>query len=271
MQSLVNFFAERNLDIWLFLKASGILAAALLAVALAGRFIGGKRSIQTRAVSSTIGILFIYGVTIVLSHTGKDFHHFLAPLPFVNIENDYMILYSFQAHYTEVCTQVLSMTILSFLMNLAESCLPTGKNFFVWVLLRCFAVVGGMILHLAAISLLATYVPEGLMTYAPMVLLAVLVLLLLTGSLKVVVGLFLLPVNPVIAALYTFFFANIIGRQITKAVLTAGILTGITLGLQRMGIHRLYIAPAAWEAYIPLLLLLVALWYVVGRLLSSKK
>ena len=271
MEGIVNYFVSRNLNIEMFLQAAGLVIVVLLGLALSSLFIYGKVSILTRSVSSAIGILFIYAVTIVFGVLGPEFQRFIAPLPFISIEDGYMSLFRFQGDITSICAQVLNMVILAFLMNLADSILPTGKHPVTWILLRCLAVISGMALHLLSNYLLIIYLPEGLMTYAPAVLLGVLVALLLTGSLKVVVGLFLITVNPVIAALYTFFFASIIGKQITKAVLTTGILTGLTLWLQEMGVSKIYIAQAAWEAYIPLILLLVAAWYVVGRLLSIKK
>lgn len=271
MEGIVNYFISRNLNIAMFLQASGIVIAVLLGLALAGLFIYGKTSVLTRSVSSAIGILFIYAVTVVLGVLGTEFQRFIAPLPFVEIQESYMYLFNFRGDYTLICSQVLSMIILSFVMNLSDSLLPTGKHPVTWILLRCLAVVGGMLLHLAATYLLTAYLPEGLITYAPTVLLAILLALLLTGALKVVVGLFLITVNPLIAALYTFFFASIIGKQLTKAVITTGILTCLSLGLQKMGVSRIYIAAAAWEAYIPLILLLLVIWYVAGRLLISKK
>ncbi len=267
MESIVNYFAALNLDIFEFLKAIGMLIAALLALALVGRFVFGKRSALILAVSSAIGILFIYAITVVLGGAGEDFQKFIAPLPFVTIENDSMILFSFQADYTVICTQVLSMIILSFLMNLADGWLPTGKRILGWVFFRCLGVVIALILHLVVTGLLTNYLPEGLVTYAPVILLAILVLMLLTGALKFLVGLVLTTVNPLIAALYTFFFANVVGKQITKAILTTGILAGLVLVLEKMGIVAISIASAALAAYIPLIILLVVLWYIVGKLL----
>lgn len=267
MESIVNYFAALNLDISEFLKAIGMLIAALLALALVGRFVFGKRSALILAVSSAIGILFIYAITVVLGGAGEDFQNFIAPLPFVTIENDSMILFSFQADYTVICTQVLSMIILSFLMNLADGWLPTGKRILGWVFFRCLGVVIALILHLVVTGLLTTYLPEGLVTYAPVILLAILALMLLTGALKFLVGLVLTTVNPLIAALYTFFFANVVGKQITKAILTTGILAGLVFVLEKMGIVAISIASAALAAYIPLIVLLVVLWYIVGKLL----
>jgi hypothetical protein len=65
--------------------------------------------------------------------------------------------------------------------------------------------------------------------------------------------------------LYTFFFANIIGKQITKAVLTTGILSGFIYLLEDLGISFLSLAPGALVAYIPFLFLLIPVWYALSR------
>ncbi len=267
MESIVNYFSSMNLDIGQFLKAVGVLIAALVVLALVGRFIFGKRSALILAVSSAIGILFIYAITILLGGAGETLQKFIAPLPFVTIENDTMVLFNFQADYTVVCTQILSMIILAFLMNLADGWLPIGKNVFSWVFFRCLGVVIALVLHLVVTGLLTSYLPEGLVTYAPVILLGVLGLMLLTGALKFLVGLVLTSVNPLIAALYTFFFANVVGKQVTKAILTTAILAGLVFALQKLGIVAISIASAALAAYIPLILLLIVLWYIVGKLL----
>ena len=157
------------------------------------------------------------------------------------------------------------MIILSFLVNIADSWLPRGKNLFTWLFFRCLTVIAGFVLHFIAVGLLATYLPEGIIIYAPTVLLALLALLLLTGVLKIIVGAFLTTVNPIIGGLYTFFFATFIGKQITKAVLTTGVLAAIVFALCYFGITAISLASAALLGYIPLLILLIVLWYIVYK------
>ena len=229
MEAIKNYFASLNLNFENILTGVGVLIIAPILLALVGRLLFGKRSALTRAVSSAIGILFIYAVTVVLAGAGDAFQKFIAPLPFVTIENDMMVLFNFQADYTVICMEVLSMIILSFLMNLADGWLPTGKKILSWILFRALAVIIGLVLHLIVTGLLTHYLPEGLIAYAPVILLGILVLMLLTGALKFLVGLVLTTVNPLIAALYTFFFANFVGKQITKAILTTGILAGLII------------------------------------------
>ena len=157
------------------------------------------------------------------------------------------------------------MVILAFLVNLADGWLPKGKNIFSWLFFRCLTVVIGYLLHLIVVGLFATYLPEGIVTYAPVILLGLLVLLILTGALKVVVGAVLTTVNPIIGGLYTFFFANIVGKQITKAVLTTAILTALIIALQYFGIAVISITTAAMIAYIPFGIILIVLWYIVYK------
>lgn len=266
MEAIVNFFNAQGLDFWALVKAAGILLVGLLLISTVGRFAFGKRSVLNNAVSSAIGILFIYAVTVVLKSAGLQFQSLIAPLPFVTISDESLVLFSFAgADYTLICSEVLSMIILSFLVNLADGWLPKGKSLLGWVFFRCLTVVVAYLMHLVVVGLFTALLPEGIVTYAPTVLLVLLVVMLLTGALKIVVGALLTTVNPLIAALYTFFFANVVGKQVTKAVLTTGLLALLVTGLHYVGFSVISIASAALIAYIPFLLLLVVLWYIVYK------
>ena len=267
MDAVLNYLNSIDLDFKNLLTIGLVLLLGTFLLSAIGRFAFGKRSVLNNAVSSAIGILFIYAVTVVLKSFGAQYEALIAPLPFVTITDSQMILFSFKgAHYTVLCSEVLNMIILSFLVNLADGWLPKGKNIFGWIFFRCMTVVLAFFLHLVVIGLFRTYLPEGIVTYAPTILLVLLVLLLLTGALKIVVGAVLTTVNPLIGGLYTFFFATVIGKQITKAVLTTLILSGIVCLLNYLGCSVISIATAALMAYIPFVLILIALWYVVYRI-----
>lgn len=267
MESIMEYFSSIQINFDSFWKATLILLLGTFLLSVLGRFVFGKRSALSLAVSSAIGILFIYAVTVVLKSAGAQFSQLIAPLPFVTISGNDLVLFSFTgAHYTDICSEVLSMIILSFLVNLADGWLPRGKKLFSWLFFRCLTVVIGYLMHLVVVWLFATYLPEGIVTYAPTILLGLLILLLLTGCLKILVGALLSTVNPIIGGLYTFFFATVIGKQITKAVLTTAILSGIVIGLQYIGVRVISIASSALMAYVPLLILLIILWYIVCKL-----
>lgn len=266
MEAIMEFFGSIGIDFDTFWKSALILLIGTFLLSIFGRFIFGKRSALNNAASSAIGIIFIYALTVVLRGAGLQFSQLIAPLPFVTISGDKLYLFDFfSAHYTTLCSEVLSMIILSFLVNLADGWLPRGKNIFSWLFFRCLTVVIGYLLHLVVIGLFATYLPEGIVTYAPVILLALLVLLLLTGALKILVGALLTTVNPIIGGLYTFFFATVIGKQISKATLTTVILAGLIIALKYAGVTVISIASAALIAYVPILILLIILWYIVCK------
>ena len=266
MNFILNQLEVLGFDTPMFLRAAVLLTIGSILLGTVGRFVFGKRSVLHCSISSAIGIIFIYVATVALQCYGTDLQGMLAPLPFMELKDQAIHFFSFQnAEITVICTQVLSIVILAFLVNLADGWLPKGKNLFTWLFFRVVTVAIGFILHLVVVGLFATYLPEGLVIYAPTVLLALLILMLLTGALKILVGAVLTTVNPIIGGLYTFFFATIIGKQVTKAVLTTAILCGLVFGLQYIGLSSISIALAALTAYIPFLLILVVLWYIVYR------
>lgn len=265
MDAIINFFNSIGLDFWQCAKIAGILLLGTFLISLFGRFIFGKKSALSNAVSSAIGILFIYGVTVILKSAGAQFESWLAPLPLVEISGDALHIFVFRgADYTVICAELLSTIILAFLVNIVDGWLPKGKNIFSWVFFRCMTVLLAMILHLVVTGLFTAYLPEGIVTYAPTILLALLVLLILTGALKLLVGVLLSTVNPLVGALYTFFFANAVGKQITKAVLTTALLCALVFALDYVGCTVISIAAPALTAYVPFVVVLVALWYLVN-------
>ena len=270
METVIQFLETvlpEGIQVESILKTALFLIAGIAIFGLLGRFVFGKGSVLTRSVSSAISILFIYVITVVVHSLGVDLKFLLSPLPFIKIDGDYLnfLIYD-KSQYPLICNQVLSMIILAFVANLADNWLPKTKKVFPWFFFRCLSVIIAIVLHLIANTILETFLPEGLLTWAPVVLLGLLVLMLLVGSLKLLVGVALSTVNPLIGALYTFFFANIIGKQISKAVLTTAILAGIVAGLHYLGIAAIYIASSALVVYIPLLIILLLLWYLIGRI-----
>ena len=153
------------------------------------------------------------------------------------------------------------------LANLFEGILPKGKRLIGWLFFRCLGIVLAMAAHLVVTLAFNTYLPQGLVTYAPTILLALLVLLLLVGALKIVVGAVLATVHPLIGAFYTFFFATVVGKALSKAVLTTAILSGIIVAMNYIGVSAVSIASEALIAYIPFLIVLIVIWYVISRVL----
>ena len=182
-----------------------------------------------------------------------------------------MSIFAFEGvHYTVLCDQILGMVILAFLANLADSWLPVGKKLLSWFFFRCISVLLAMVLHLIANAIIHAFLPEGLLTWAPVVLLGLLLLLMAVGALKYIIGTLLsMTVGPLIGILYTFFFSNVVGKQLTRAVLTSAIISGLVWLLNYLGVSDIFIAASALVVYIPFLILLLILWLIIGRLMDK--
>ena len=244
-------------------------SVASMVFGVMGRMVLGKRSSLNHALSSVMAILFIYAVTIVI-YTYKPWNldSLLSPLPFVTLSGDYMtILPISDIQFPTLCAEALSLVILAFLVNLLDTIMPKGKDVLSWYILRFLTVVLAMGLHLAVRWAFHNYLPDVLVTYAPVVLLGVLAVMLLSGVLSLVLGLVITIMNPFMGAMYTFFFSNIIGKQLSKAVFSSGILLGLFYLLDYYGFTIIHITAAALAAYIPLVLVLLLLWYVIGHVL----
>ena len=254
-----------------YLNFLGILVLGILLISSFSRFIFGKKSQVTQAVASAIEIFFVYVISIVIYALGLHLPIFLAPLPFVALAEDHLVIFPIlSADFPAICDQTVKLLIIGFLVNLSGSLIPKGQRLIPWFLLRIVAVVVSVALIYGVEYLLATYVPQGLGEYAPMILLCVLAALILLGSLKLLVGGLIAFLDPIMGALYTFFFANIIGRALAKAILTTALIMGLVAALNYLEILAVHIAASVLTAYIPLLVIVLLLWYVVGHLFTKE-
>lgn len=242
---------------------------AALVLGIFGRIALGKHSSLNQSLSSAIGIALVYAVMVVL----YTFRHWnlealLSPLPFVTFAGDYLIVLPItDTLFPALCTEILSLIILSFLYNLIDTILPRGKSFFGWYLLRFVTIALAICLQVMVSWVLHKYLPQVLVDYAPMILLTILAFLLLSGFVSLIVGLVIAISNPFLGAMYTFFFSSVVGKQVSKAVFTAFILCGVFYLLEYTGYTVVAITSAALIAYIPLVVILLGLWYLIGHLL----
>lgn len=246
-----------------------LFAGAAILLGGAAHLLLGRHSNLNHALSSAIGILFIYAVTVVC-YTFRHWNlvQFLSPLPFVTFSAEHMIVLPIQgAEFTAICHEILGMVILAFLVNLLDTFLPKGKKIITWYLLRFVTVVLAMLLHLVVRWGFDTYLPELLVTYAPVILLGILIAMLLLGVLNFLLSLVLTVVNPILGLIYNFFFSNIIGKQLTKAVFTTVILCVVFYLMGHFGYTVINISAASLTAYVPLAVVSLVLWYVIGHIL----
>ena len=244
-------------------------AVGSLVLSLLGRLVLGKRSSLNHSLSSVMAIVFVYAVTIAV-YTFKPWNleSLLSPLPFVTFFNDYMVVMPVVGIYpTVLAREFLSLIILAFLVNLLDTLIPRGTSIPGWFCLRFFSVGLAMVLHLVIHWAFHTYAPTLLVEYAPLILLILLLVMLLMGLLNAVLGLIIAINNPFVGAVYTFFFSNIVGKQLTKAVFTSVILCVILFFMDQAGLSFIHISMTALTAYIPVAAVCLLLWFLIGHLL----
>lgn len=244
-------------------------AAASLILGIMSRVVLGKRSSLSHSLSAVMGILFVYVVTITL-YTFKPWNLdiLLSPLPFVTFSDHYLIIHPItDLQFSALCEQLLSLIILSFLINLIDSFMPQGDNVISWLLLRVITILVCFALHLLVSWAFHTYLPGVLVDYAPVILLGVLAVMLLSGVVTLILGLVISITNPFLGTMYSFFFSNVVGKQLSKAIFTTGVLCVILYLMDTFGLIVIIISPAALLTYIPLAIAMVVLWYLIGYLL----
>lgn len=251
-----------------YLKFLGILAFGMLLLSSLFHFVFGKKAQLNHAISAAVEILCLYVINIVIYSLGLHWELFLAPLPFISIEGDYMyVMPILSTDFHLVCEQVLKIVMIAFLVNLLESIMPKGKKLLTWYFFRLLTVVLAVGANYLLELLITAFLPETVFAMAETVLLLLLVALILLGSLKLLVGATLAFLDPIISALYTFFFSSIIGRQLAKALVTTTLLTALVALLDTLELTTIFIAASGLTAYIPLLVVLLVLWYVIGHVL----
>jgi len=244
-------------------------AAASLILGVLGRLLLGKRSSLNHSVSSAMAILLIYAVTIVV-YTLKPWNlqELLSPLPFVTFAGDYLIVLPIHdAAFPALCTEILSMVILAFLINLVGTFMPKGERIISWYIYRFLAVILCMGLHFGVCWAFETFLPEILVTYAPSILLMLLMVMVFSGVVSLIFGAILTLNSPFLGAMYTFFFSSAVGKQVSKAIFTTVILCGVVYLMGWFGYTVITITTGALLTYIPLALILLVLWYLIGHVL----
>lgn len=251
-------------------KFLGLLAFGVLVLSSLTRFLLGKENQINLAITASMEILCLYALNIVICAFGLHYEFFLSPLPLVTIAEDYLFFFPIlTADFPLICDQLLKLLIIAFLVNLIGGLIPQGQHLLTWTILRLLTVALSVVALYGADSLLATYLPQGFSEYAPTILVLSLVALIALGSLKIFVGAALAFLDPIIAALYTFFFSNIIGRALARALVSTVAIASLIALLNYLNIGVLHIAAASLTAYIPLLAVLLLLWYFVGRVLRK--
>jgi hypothetical protein len=180
-----------------------------------------------------------------------------------------MQLFNFSASdLTTICKQLLSMLFLSFLVNQINSFTPDKLKMLGWLGFRVCCIFVAIFAHHLIYRILNKLTGDlhgQLLEYAPLILLVILIFMFSLGFIKLVAGLFLTVVNPVLGGIFTFFFANKIGKNISRAIGSTTALTLFVFTMHRLGYSTLPIGAGVLPQYIPFCLCITLLWVIIGH------
>lgn len=242
-------------------------ACAVLGIGVLFRVFFGKESMVNQSISTSVGILFIYAVTVII-YTLDPWRlaQYLSPLPFALFRKDILLFIPFWGTDTTLlCSQILSLVILCFIVHLLNQLIPKGKGFISWFLLRCISVGFAIFLNLTANWILNSLFPVGFAAYAPTVLLVILGVALLVGLFNPLLCIIFSIVNPIFGLLYTFFFSNLIGKQVTKAVFSTALVCVLFMIMEYWGYTVINITESAILSYLPFGAVFLITWYIFDR------
>ncbi len=243
---------------------SALLIVFVLGLGLVFRLFFGRNCAVNRGISGFLEVLFIYAATVTV-YTLKPWNltQYLAPLPFAIFRGDILIVsYSACSTIPLLCSQLLSLIILCFIVHLLNFVLPRGRSFVPWLLMRAVCVVLAVGVDLAANWALNAFLPAVIAESAPVALITVLAVTLLVSLFNPLLCILFTAANPIVGLLYTFFFSNTIGKNLTRAVLSAGMVFALFYGMDYFECIVIDITPGALLRYSPLALALLGVWYV---------
>lgn len=267
-QSIESFLQSANSLIPASLQNTIILFAVLsvflLGAGLVLRIFFGEKCTVNRSISGFMAILFIYALTaLIYSMQLQNVTQYLVPLPFAVFRNDLLIV-SFSAYTTKslMCSQLLSLIILGFIIHLMNFLLPSGQSFFPWLLMRLVGAVAAVAAFIAANWALNTFLPTAIAQSAPVILVTVLAVTLLVSLFNPLLCILFTAANPIIGLLYTFFFSNTIGKNLTRAVLSAALICVFFYAMEYFGLSAVYITKDAMLRYSPFAAAMLGVWFI---------
>lgn len=243
---------------------SALLIVFVLGLGLVFRLFFGRNCAVNRGISGFLEVLFIYAATVTV-YTLKPWNltQYLAPLPFAIFRGDILIVsYSACSTIPLLCSQLLSLIILCFIVHLLNFVLPRGRSFIPWLLMRAVCVVLAVGVDLAANWALNAFLPAVIAESAPVALITVLAVTLLVSLFNPLLCILFTAANPIVGLLYTFFFSNTIGKNLTRAVLSAGMVFALFYGMDYFECIVINITPGALLRDSPFALALLGVWYV---------
>lgn len=216
------------------------------------RLIFGKGSSLNRSVSASLSIMLTYLVSILIYLFLPDLRDSLQPLPFVQIDSEHVFLIDW-IHMSQdlFYPSVLKLAILAFIINLLEEFMPAGEKFLTWFLWRMVTVLTTLTAYVLMCGFVESYIPQLFHLWAKYLIWGVWTVILMTGLLKLTLGLILTVMNPIVGGLYALFFTHTLGKQLSKSILTTVIIMAVFALMYRCGLTQFPFSRFSLAVYLP--------------------
>lgn len=243
------------------------VALALIAVfILAGiaRLVLKEGSNVIASTASCVQLMLVGLGAIALYVAFPALGQALPQLPFLNFHAygcDLLSPAQLESH--TLFSTLLRLFFLALLINLWEELLPKSKKIAPWLLLRLLSAAGSLCCYFLLCEVLQRYCPQLLNQWAMAIVLSILGCVCLLGICKGILTLAAAVVHPLLGILFAFFFSHVIGRQLTRAIITGVLFLGLAWYLVESGIR-------GWSydlQLLPICLLTLAARYILEKLL----
>lgn len=257
-----------NVDWLTVLRAAAMVALVIFIIGAIFRSIFGKGSSLNRAVSATLSILLVYLASVLLFVFLPSLRENLNQLPFLSVTTERCMIWDIQYLSEDLLyPSLLQLAMLALIVNLLETFMPEGEKFLSWYLFRTITVLASLGLYVGLCAVINSLAPQIFGSWAKVIILGFWALILLSGLLKVLLSIILTAINPIIGALYTFFFSNILGKQFSKSILTTILTVCIVAAMNHLGLTQFAFSDFSLASYGPTCVIVVVVLYLFGRLL----
>lgn len=248
----------------------GFVVIVVFILAIIIRVIHEKKSKYNHALASAMALLF--GYTVLMWFHGGFMTDMVSEvmkiLPLVEYDGEKLTLFQFTLEKPfEASAAYLNTFILSFILIGLDDLIPDSKNGGAWILLQIFITFLTFVFYWFVMKCLNHFMPNGLNEFAPLILVAILIFMVLLGFLKVVLGLLLVAVNPLLGAVSAFFSTSRVGQALGKAALCALFLCLVCMYLVGNEMGTFVLSDMTFAVCVLPMAVLVCLWFLVGNVL----
>lgn len=247
-----------------------LIGVALILAALI-RLIHKKTSQYNHALSSAMALMFMYLLMLMLHRLIPEIVDPVLdklPLIHVNFESGTISLFHFSMdRFAESCRELVYLMILSFCLIGLDDIIPDAKNTPSWMILQFIIVCIAFAIYTFILKAINMFLPDVFTSFAPVILVSILLFMVFLGLLKVILTMMLVAVNPLLGAISAFFSSNKLGMALGKSVMCSFVMIAMTIFLKFKDLATVSMDDLTMLVCALPLVILGVLWVVIGHIL----